>query len=175
METQNINEIIKNSNESKVEDKSLLGSKIQLIVFKLGGEEYALPIDQIKEVVITPSISQVPKTPDYIKGVANIRGNVIAIMDLEHKFNLKGDAKEKLDTGHNYTLVIESEEYKVGVLVSEVPNTLNTTIDAIDKSSNVMQFSSLDQDCISGIVKEENRMIILIDIIKMVEKDEMNA
>ena len=59
---------------------------MQLIIFKLAGEEYGLSIDQIKEVVLTPRVAKMPQTPAYIKGVANIRGNIIAIMDLEQKF-----------------------------------------------------------------------------------------
>ena len=154
------------------DDGAKKGEKIQLVVFKLGSEEYALSIDHIKEVVITPNISMMPKTPSYIKGVANIRGSVIAIIDLEDKFSLKSIGHEK---EFNYTLVIESDEYSVGILVNEVPNTLNTSTSMIDTTSNVMQFSSLDEDCISGIVKDEEKMIILIDIIKMVEKEDIGV
>ena len=60
----------------------------QIVVFRLGQEEYGLPIEQIKEVVITPNITRMPQTPAFVKGVANIRGNVIAILDLEEKFGL---------------------------------------------------------------------------------------
>ena len=66
------------------------GTKHQLIVFKLGTEEYALNIEQIKEVVITPNIANIPQTPSYIRGVANIRGTIIAIVDLNDKFNIGG-------------------------------------------------------------------------------------
>ena len=59
--------------------------KVQIIVFKLGDSEYALEIGQIKEVVPTPPISKVPLTPPYIRGIANVRGNILAIIDLEKK------------------------------------------------------------------------------------------
>lgn len=172
MSTQELNDLLGNLSET-TEQRVNNGKRVQLIVFKLGAEEYALPIDQIKEVVITPHVAQVPRTPDHIKGVANIRGNVIAIMDLEDKFNLKNISNtSKNEIQYNYTLVIESDEHKVGILVNEVPNTLNTFESAIDNSSNVMQYSSLDEDCITGIVKVDSRMIILIDIIKMVRNEE---
>ena len=61
--------------------KNEVSARIQLIIFKLGREEYAMNIDQIKEVVLTPQVAKVPQTEDYIKGVANIRGNIIAILD----------------------------------------------------------------------------------------------
>ena len=156
----------------------------QLIVFKLGHEEYALPIDQIKEVVLTPRISKIPQTPDYIKGVANIRGNVISILDLEERFgllasqsngNAKDDQQGENEESSNYTLVIESEEYKIGILVKEVPNTLSVNGAEIDSTANIVQHSSLDESAINGIVKLENRMIILIDILKMMEAGNIRA
>ena len=65
-----------------------------MIIFKLGKEEYALHIDQIKEVVLTPGIAKIPQTPDYIIGVANIRGNIISIVSLNTKFGLIGNEEE---------------------------------------------------------------------------------
>lgn len=151
-------------------DEQEKGKMVQLIIFKLGGEEYALHIDQIKEVVLTPNIAKIPQTPDYIQGVANIRGNIIAIVDLEKKFNLS--SPDKARTG-NYTLVVESDSYKIGILVREVPNTLTVSEASIDKSSTVLQYSNLDQNCIKGIVKDGERMIIMVDMIKMMESDEL--
>lgn len=143
----------------------------QVIVFKQAGEEYGLLIDQIKEVVITPNITRMPQTPSYVKGVANIRGNIIAIIDLEEKFDLKeaGDTlQNKKDQG--YTLVVESEEYKVGILVNEVPNTLTVSSKDIEDAINVANTSDSEQDYIKGIVKLEGRLIILIDIFKVLNE-----
>ncbi|XOV91666.1 MAG: chemotaxis protein CheW [Bacteroidota bacterium] len=148
------------------------GESRQLIIFKLNGEEYALPIDQIKEVVLTPGIAKIPHTAPYIKGVANIRGTIITIMDLEERFNLTTNSDKDYKSFH-YTLVIESESHKVGVLVKEVPNTLNVSESEIDRSSGVVQYSSLDADCIDGIVKSGNRLIVLIDFFRMMETAEL--
>ncbi len=159
------------------------GDKVQLIVFKLGKAEYALTIDQIKEVVLTPRISEMPQTPDYVIGIANIRGNVISIMDFEKKFGLVSqvdmaddddldeDGKKQAD----YSLVIESEKYNVGIQVKHVPDTLTITSSKIDSSSNIMQHSSLDESVIRGIVKVKDRMIILVDVIKMLETGDIKT
>jgi len=142
------------------------GKSMQLIIFKLNGAEYALPIDQVKEVVLTPSIAKIPHTESYIKGVANIRGTIITIMDLEERFKL-ASSQDPSENSYNYTLFIESDNQKVGVLVKEVPNTLTVRESEIDRSSGIMQYSSLDVDCIEGIVKIGDRLIILIDFFKM--------
>ena len=153
--------------------KNDLGERIQLIIFKLGKEEYAMNIDQIKEVVITPKVAKVPQTAAYIKGVANIRGNVIAIMDLEERFSLVDPTQpQEIEMIANYTLVVESEEFKVGILVKEVPNTLSIRIADIDSSSDIIRYSALDERCIKGIVKSGDRMIIMIDMFELLSIDE---
>lgn len=157
----------------KEQQKTELSERMQLIIFKLGSEEYGLSIDQIKEVVLTPRVAKMPQTAPHIKGVANIRGNIIAIMDLEQKFGLSQDEK---GTAHaNYTLVVESDEYKVGILVREVPNTLSIQVSDIDTASNFIQYSSLDADSVIGVVKSCERMIILIDMIKMIQAENLVA
>ncbi|MBL0741104.1 chemotaxis protein CheW [Chryseolinea lacunae] len=138
---------------------------LQIVVFKLGQEEYGLQIDQIKEVVITPTITRMPQTPPYIKGVANIRGNVIAIFDLEERFNLTRTQKE----GNKYTLVVESEDVKLGLLVSEVPNTISVNPSDLDESVSIINDASTESNYIKGIIKSRDRLIILIDIFKVID------
>ncbi|MFD0998651.1 chemotaxis protein CheW [Ohtaekwangia kribbensis] len=142
---------------------------VQIVVFRLGDEEYALNIDQIKEVVITPSITRVPQKPSFIKGVANIRGNIIAMLDLEEKFGLRKTIDEH--AGNNFTLVIDSAEYKMGVLVKEVPNTLSIAESSIEEIT-LAGDSGIEQSYIKGIVKLEKRLIIMIDIFKVLSQYE---
>lgn len=161
----------KEKKEKDLEDSS----NIQLIVFKQGEEEYALKIDQIKEVVITPNITKMPQSPEYIKGVANIRGNIIAIVDLEEKFGLKSE-KDTLNEGSkNFTLVIESEDVKIGILVKEVPNTLAVSRGEIDEAVNVIHNSNMDQNYITGIVKIDERLVILIDVFRVVSESDLTT
>ena len=147
-----------------------LTSTQQIVVFKLGQEEYGLHIDQIKEVVITPTITRMPQTPPYVKGVANIRGNVIAILDLEEKFGLQRNTESE-KTGNNFTLVIESEEYKMGILVREVPNTLSISSSSVEDSIFTGDHQQ-EQSYITGIVKMDKRLIIMIDIFKVINEQE---
>lgn len=146
----------------------------QLIVFKLGSEEYGIPIDQIKEVVQTPHITRMPKTPFYIKGVANIRGNIIAIVDLEEKFGLRQSSEKDVNECRNYTLVVESETVKMGVLVEEVPNTLSVSSAEIEESPQLMQEGEEAGAYVKGIVKTGSRLIILIDLFEVIHEKEMS-
>lgn len=152
--------------------KEASGAIVQLIVFKLGGQEYALRIDQVKEVVATPHISAVPLTESYIRGVANVRGNILAIIDLEERFGLLKHTTET-QRAEPFTLVVESEEVKMGILSREVPNTLSVSEASIDDSPNLIKDNTAGKDYIKGIVKQGERLIILVDIMKVISKDEV--
>lgn len=152
----------------KAEDE---GEKLQLIVFNLGSEEYAVPIEQVKEIVPTPRISPVPQTPDYVKGIANIRGQVISVINLEKKFGFKESmiAPAQNSRSTSFILVIEHGETSVGVLVNQVPTTFAVPVSKIDSSDNMMQHSTLDASIIKGVANTKDRLIILIDIMRMLE------
>lgn len=163
--------------ENLVEKKTAntIDQSSQIIVFRLGNEEYGLMIEQIKEVVITPNITKVPLTSKFIKGVANVRGNILAIIDLEERLGLESSFKNELEGIVSYSLIVENEEFRMGILVKELPNTLAITNSAIDQSPNIIHDHSIDKNYIKGIVKLPNRLIILIDIYKIISKEEVNS
>ena len=145
---------------------------MQVIVFKIGKEEYGLHIDQIKEVVLTPNVTPVPEVSDYVKGVANVRGNIISIVDLERRFGVIKQGND--ETLGKYTLVVASDEYKLGILVKEVPNTLNISTSEIEESQNVIGDEASSGQYINGIIKLKERLIVLIDIFKVLAKAEVS-
>lgn len=153
--------------------KNELGERRQLIVFKIGNEEYALSIDHIKEVVLTPRIAKMPHTQPFIKGVANIRGNIIAILDLEEKFGIEKQS-EHVSSG-NYTLVLENDHFKAGFLVREVPNTLTLNSSEIESANAFVQSTSLDHNYLQGVAKVGERLIILIDVYRLMENSNINS
>lgn len=160
-----------NKTEGAVEARSTVAgepvnqaSVQQIVVFRLGQEEYGLHIGQIREVVITPPITRMPQAPAYIKGVANIRGNVIAMIDLEKRFGLPVNEEAATNL---FTLVIASDEYKMGILSREVPNTLTISSSSIE-GSVLSGDGQGDNNYINGIVKLDKRLIIMIDILKVI-------
>jgi purine-binding chemotaxis protein CheW len=144
---------------------------VQLIVFRLGNEEYGLTIDQIKEIVIMPNVARIPLTPPYVKGVANVRGNILAIVDLAEKFGLSPEAGSEAEGKPRYILVLESDKLKVGVMVKEVPSTLTVTQEDIDFSPSIIYDNSTEGNYIKGIVRLSGRMIILMDVFKAIARD----
>jgi purine-binding chemotaxis protein CheW len=157
--------------ETKQEE---IGKIVQLIVFRLAHQDYALNIEEVREIVITPPISKVPLTPDYIVGVANIRGNIFAMIDLLQRFKISTEnvahSSEK-----SFTLVLTSETLQMGLLVKEVPNTLEVAEKNIDLAPDLIADNTQEQKYVRGLVKYQNKIIILIDIMKLVSEDDFNA
>ena len=147
---------------------------VHLIVFKLGAEEYGIRIEQVKEVTITPEITRMPKTPSFIKGVANIRGDIIAIMDLEERFHITPllPYKDQLHR-HTYTLVLEARDYTMGLIVRDVPQSLTLPVSRVDKTPAFIQDINIAENFIEGIGKIDNRLIIVLDILKILTNEEV--
>ncbi len=160
-------ESTENNTQALTEKAEEAEASFQVIVFELGGQEYGLFIDQIREVVPVPRITEVPLTANYIKGVANVRGNILAIIDLEERFQLKKAALPK----HlkSFLMVLADEEMQMGILVNDIPNTLTILEKNIDLSPNLTRDSFLKRDYIKGIAKVEERIIILIDALKIID------
>lgn len=160
--------------ESRAKPEAVKEEMIHLIVFKLGSEEYGIKIDQVKEVTVTPNVTRMPRTPDFIKGVANIRGDIIAIMNLEERFGIRSVPLASDVNPHiTYTLVIEAREYSIGVIVREVPQSLNLSMTKIDKTPSFLQDINIHENYIEGIAKVNNRLIIVLDMYKILTQDEI--
>lgn len=164
--------LLKDRNESS--EGKTFEPELHLVVFKLGGEEYGVKIEQVKEVTVTPEIAKMPRTPSFIKGVANIRGDIIAIMDLEQRFGLPPTAplEGKRDT-RTYTLVIESPDFTIGLIVQEVPQSLSIPLSQIDKTPHVIQEPNRIESFIEGIGKVDGRLVIILDMPRILTADEV--
>ncbi|GEO05804.1 chemotaxis protein CheW [Adhaeribacter aerolatus] len=148
---------------------------VHLIVFKLGSEEYGIRIEQVKEVTVTPEVARMPKTPKFIKGIANIRGDIIAIMDLEERFHIRlpDDAISLGNYKNTYTLTLEASDYTIGLIVREMPQSLTIPISQIDKTPAFIQDLNINENFIEGIGKINGRLIIVLDILRILTSDEL--
>jgi purine-binding chemotaxis protein CheW len=130
----------------------------QLVVFNLGEESYAIDISMVREIIQMQPITKVPGTPHSLEGVINLRGAVIPIVDLRKKFKLNRVNKDK-DTR---IVVVNCKGQDVGVIVDSVAEVLRIPLDSLEPSSNV--FSDEHLEHVQGIVKLENRLVILLDM-----------
>ncbi len=142
------------SEGAQPEEKKL----IQYCVFRTNKEEYAIPIDLVKEVVKFSKPAPLPQVPSYIIGMTNIRGNVYGILDIEKFFGLDVFAV------HNYLLVLDHELFKMTIGIPEVPDSLIISEDEIETLSSSTVKSNVGQKYIKGVIKKDQRMIIVFDI-----------
>ncbi|MEQ6168828.1 chemotaxis protein CheW [Ekhidna sp. MALMAid0563] len=165
------NESIQESSEQEQQEENEVNVKSyqQFCVFKSGREEYAVSINLVKEVVPYPPLAYVPQMPDYIKGMANVRGNIYGILDLADFFKIENTAQPK------YLLVLDVENYQMGIAIPDVPDTLMVSDDMIESLSASRLKSTIGQKYLKGIIKKDRRMIILFDILGMISSDKFTV
>ncbi len=142
-----------------------LGGKY--LTFFLAGEEYGLEILKVHEIIGVIPITPVPRTPECIRGVVNLRGKVIPVIDLRKKFGM--DSKEETD--ETCIIVVQAQSREVGVVVDKVSEVLDIKEDDIDPSPSFG--SDVKTDYILGIGKSEGRVKLLLDIEKALSSREL--
>jgi purine-binding chemotaxis protein CheW len=133
-----------------------VNSELKLIIFKLGREEYGMDILRVQEIKRMMSITRVPSTPSFIKGVINLRGSVLPVIDLRTRLGL---AETELRDAARI-IVILANETTVGFIVDEVVEV--TTIDTKNVEVAHALSTGLSTEYISGIAKADNRLFIML-------------
>lgn len=153
--------------------RSVPEAVVQLIVFQLGDEEYGIRIEQVKEVTVTPEVTKMPKTPAFVKGIANLRGDIIAILDLEERFQLRPAGRELPDT--SFTIAVEAPGYTIGLLVREVPRPLTLPVSLIEPAPEFLQDSGQRDKYLEGIAKlpDGSGVVIVLDMHKLLTPTEI--
>jgi purine-binding chemotaxis protein CheW len=141
------------------------------LTFFLKNENYGIPISVVKEIIAMLPITKVPKTPSFIKGVVNLRGKVISIMDLRLKLEL--EEKE-----YNERTCIVVVDIKIDNLSKQIGIAVDSISEVVDiDSSNIQSISNkdiqIDGNFIRGIAKLKNKVVILLDIEKILTIDEL--
>ena len=145
-------------------DMSELAGKY--LTFKLMGEEYGIEILKVKEIIGLMDITDVPRMPGYIRGVINLRGKVIPVVDLRTKFGMMSTE----DTEETCIIVVDVVEQKeqssmTGILVDTVSEVLEISSDQIESAPSFG--ASVDMDFITGMAKIGEGVKILLDVVKV--------
>lgn len=141
----------------------------QLISFIVGDEEYGLDILRVKEVIRIREITRLPRAPSFVKGIINLRGDVIPIIDLRDKFDL-----EHLDyTSMTRVIVVDVDERLVGMVVDAASQVVRIPTDRIEPPPPIA--GGLSAEFIRGVGKLDERLIILLDIDRILSTQEKVA
>jgi purine-binding chemotaxis protein CheW len=139
---------------------------IQLVTFSIGDEEFGVDILKVQEIIRTMEITRVPKAPAFVEGVINLRGNVIPIVDLRKRFGLETRKHDK----HTRIIVIEISGMVVGFVVDSVSEVLRIPASTVEPPPPVV--AGLESEYISGVGKLEDRLLILLDLDRLLSSEE---
>jgi purine-binding chemotaxis protein CheW len=155
------------------EVKSSKGREGKYLTFSLAGEEYGIGILKVKEIIGMMEITRVPQTPAYVKGVINLRGKVIPVVDLRAKFNL--DAGEY--TERTCVVVVEVSRNTGHVLIGSVVDSVSEVLNIREgEIEDTPDFGvHLDTCYILGMAKAGSGIKILLDIDSVLGNDELTA
>lgn len=150
------------SDEHKRQEADLL----QLVTFSIGDEEFGVEILKVQEIIRMLEITKVPKAPPFVEGVINLRGKVIPILDLRKRFGLDSRSHDK----NTRIIVIEINSMIVGFIVDSVSEVLRLPANTVEPPPPVV--AGLDSDYISGVGKLEDRLLIMLDLNRLLSNEE---
>ncbi len=141
----------------------------KFLTFICGDEVYGIEILKVREIIKLMDITTVPQTPDYLKGVINLRGKVIPIINLRSKFSMP----EIEHTQETCIIVVEVNQTSIGIIVDSVSEVSNIKSGEIEETPHLGQ--DIDTNFILGLGKTKERIVILLDIELVLSSEELEA
>ncbi|MDN4060793.1 chemotaxis protein CheW [Massilia sp. YIM B02769] len=151
-------------------DNTLMNDGVlEALAFKLGNEEYGIKILKVQEIRGYESVTRIASAPEHVKGVVNLRGTIVPIVDMRIKFNLG------TPTYNQFTVVIilNIQDRVVGMVVDSVSDVISLTAEQIKPAPDMG--GALNTDYLIGLGTVDERMIILVDIDRLMSSEEMGV
>jgi purine-binding chemotaxis protein CheW len=145
------------------------GNEIQLVSFKLGKETFAVNVEQVREIGKVEQITQVPKMPDFIEGVMNLRGQITTIIDLRRRFGILGEDGR---TSQSRVIVAEIGDIQIGIIVDSVQDVIRVPAKSLSLPPKTVS-RNVDARFLTGICKQPDTLIMLIDLLSILGNDEI--
>jgi purine-binding chemotaxis protein CheW len=139
---------------------------LQVVGFRIGNETFGVRIGAVREIVRVPEITAVPSAPETVEGVINLRGKIIPVMDLRKRFGQTEIQPDK----KNRILVVELDNKLVGLIVNAASEVLRIAPSEIEAPGNL--FAEGESGYVTGVGKLKGRLIILLDIAKLLHRPE---
>lgn len=139
------------------------------LTFHLGEEQYGIAIDKIKEIIAMMKVTSVPKTPSYMRGVVNLRGSIIPVIDTRLRFGMQEIEPDM----HTAIIIVEVEKVNIGFIVDRVEEV--SSIDSDNLSEPPKFGDNADTDFICNVAQIEDNVVMILDVLKLFEVSELES
>jgi len=133
------------------------------MIFSLNHELYCISIDLVREVIATPNLTPIPRAPHHFKGLMNLRGKVLTVIDLRTKLNLPAAKEPQVEAA---VVVIHFESLMVGIAVDFVAGVTAFASENIQQAADV---GGSQTSYVLGVINSEGQMLVIVDIIKLLD------
>jgi purine-binding chemotaxis protein CheW len=145
-----------------------MGEELKVIVFALANEHYGIEVEKVRTIERMIPITRVPKTPAFIKGVINLRGVVIPVLDLRGRFGLESTEP----TENSRIIIVAANDLEVGFIVDSANDVIDIDSDAIDSPPEVV--GGIKAKYLRGVAKlSDNRLLIMLNLAEVLSRDEI--
>lgn len=145
-----------------------MGQEIKVVVFALAHEEYGVEVEKIKTIERMQPMTRVPKTPEFVKGVINLRGVVTPVIDLRGRFGLA----ESEYTDNTRIIIVAVNDIEVGLIVDSANDVIDVDSDHIDDPPEIV--GGIKAKYLRGIAKiGDNRLLVLLNLSEVLNKSEI--
>jgi purine-binding chemotaxis protein CheW len=141
------------------------GELLQLVSFRVGSEEFGLDILRVQEIIRLQQLTRVPNSPDFVDGVINLRGKVIPVIGLRKRLGLEAQASDK----ETRIVVVEINGTVLGFIVDSVSEVLRIPVETVEPPPRL---GKVEREYVSGVGKLDNRLLILLDIDRLMSQSE---
>ena len=154
-------------NDSRSDDAASAAPKKEFLSFRLGQEEYCLDILSVQEIRGYDTVTSIANTPEFIKGVINLRGNIVPIVDMRIKFRLP----EVRYDATTIVIILNLNKKMIGIVVDSVSDVIALPVEGIREAPRFG--SAINTEFISGMATVDGRMLIVVDIQRMMSSDDL--
>lgn len=142
------------------------------LTFHLGSEHFAVPVEQVKEIIEVLPITEIPFSPVYMRGILNLRGNVLSVVDLKQKIK-----QEPIEENHNTRIIVfsvnnEDKETMFGGMVDQTRDVIEINPEEIMDPPEVS--NETQANIVKGVLNRDEGFILLMDINDLLSKNEIN-
>ncbi|MDD5747535.1 MAG: chemotaxis protein CheW [Actinomycetota bacterium] len=148
------------------ERRFTVAGEMQLVAFKVGKESFGVDVKKVEGVISLVDITRMPRSPSFVEGIINLRGQIIAVVDLASRLGIEGSGRGS----KTRIVVVESEDVKIGLIVDS-PEVIAINPEDIEPTPQIA-VGEVESSFIKGVVKMDDKLLILLDVDRVLSEEE---